>query len=331
MGAKSVGGKDGGNIATSAGKAGGRLFSSIFGGDKKKVAEEKQSTPQKPSAKQSTPQHGPSTARQPSPAMPQQQQTLPPPPTNTNSKPQGSTPPPASAVKPTPTPTPPPAADDNKKDASKEEDMKKSSSGKGKGLFSIFSRGGSSKKEEEKEKAKPMVLDSGEVKFDPKTGKFIFPETEEEKAIKAQIKAGPPPAPSGYKKMPSTASSPAMASPPAGMLSQTPSAPSMAASPSGHQFPSPSNMPPQPNMMSPGGASMGSVGGVGIQQQPMMMMIPGGTPAASPTFMMPSSSAPSPLNNTLRTPTSGMPPPPGMMGKRPPIPMANQYVDMFNS
>lgn len=324
-------GKDGGAAVAATGKSGGRFLSSLFG---KKTEEKQQTTPQKPPAatvaatnnsKQATPQHGPAinnNARQQSPALNNTPPPLNQPPAQHHQQhptPQTTPPPPAASAPTTSLQTPTASAAPTEKKPSKGkeddkgEDPKKSTSGKGKGLFGIFGRKKTA--EEEKDKPKPMVLDSGPVKFDPKTGKFIFPETEEEKAIKAQIAAGPPPAPAGYKKMvPSSAS-------------VSPSAASMA-SPMQQPFPmmSPTGA-NAPMMMSPGGASMASVA---QPNQPTMMM-PTASGEGSPNFMMPSPNAPSPYNNTLRTPTGGMPPPPGMPMKRPPIPMANQYVDMFNS
>lgn len=262
-----------------------------------------------------------------------------------------------------------------KKDTKKSDDNKTpadSTSGRGKGMFSrLFGRGGKKDKEgEEKDPPKAMVLDSEAPKFDPKTGKWIFPETEEEKALKAKIAAGPPPAPAGYKKMamsapnlvgspapPATGSNSSLASGSLGSggnplggvggpmsvasHSSTPGSMLAPTSSSVMSFASPSS--PLPMSLQGGGgggsSSMAASPMASAQRQMPMMMMP--SPSGGSSIMLMAS--PTAGTNGPMHPTSGgssvvssvgvaspLPPLPGA-SKRPPIPMANQYVDMFNS
>jgi hypothetical protein len=248
------------------------------------------STEIKKAAPQPTPEK-PKVSHQPAPQQPQQpaptkQQQLPP---------QQITP----AAPPTPAPT---EAKQQKFEASKASASSSKADPKAKTWSSWLSLGrgkpAAKKKtgEEEEEEAKPMHLDTDSVPvFNPKTGKYEFPESEEDKKIRELASRPPPP------KMPmaNTGAPPSHGGPPQ-PYQQTPSM---------HGGPPPpgpySGFPPT----HPGAPPMG--------YPPSNLYPPTGAP---PTGFPP---------QQFGGPPMGMPPP---MGGPPHIPpMAPRYVDSFNS
>jgi hypothetical protein len=170
----------------------------------------------------------------------------------------------------------------------------------------FFRRGKSESKDGEKttaaEEAKPMHLDTEKTpEFDPVTGRWLFPETEEEKKLRELTKQGPP-------KMAPKAAEPASTASATPEGTSSPHAPSTA----GRQ---PYSAPPSASAAAPGG---GPVAG-GVKRPPG-----------------PSSGLPAPTHGVAVptfAPGRGAPPP--MMagrggGVRRPG-GRQQYVDMFNS